>query len=106
MTSASSVVRVETRRENPTIDRFAADDREAINRSIRGECARVPCQGLDLGRVLTKRPPLSDFAFRRTPIFRVDKALVVITHPKVSHKTMPAQRLCFCDAITHLKSKP
>ena len=35
----------------------------------------VPCQGLDLGCVITKRPPLLDFAFRQTPIFRVDEAL-------------------------------
>jgi len=34
----------------------------------------VPCQGLDLGCVIAKRPPLSDFALRPTPNFRVDGA--------------------------------
>ena len=31
-------------------------------------------QGLNLGYIIAKRPPLSDFAFRRTPTFRVDEA--------------------------------
>jgi len=35
----------------------------------------VPCQGLDLGYVIAKRPPLSDFALRPTRIFKIDKAL-------------------------------
>jgi len=33
-------------------------------RFIRVDEALVPCQGLVTGCVITKRPPLSDFAFR------------------------------------------
>jgi len=36
----------------------------------------VPCQRLDLGCVITKRPPLSDFTLRSLRIFRVNKAVV------------------------------
>ena len=35
----------------------------------------VPCQGLDLGYVIAKRPPLSDFALSPTRIFKIDKAV-------------------------------
>jgi len=34
---------------------------------------RVPCQGMDVGDVIAKHSSLSDFAFRPTPIFNVDK---------------------------------
>jgi len=37
----------------------------------------VPCQGLNLGDVIAKRPPLSDFVLRPTLNFRMDEALVM-----------------------------
>jgi len=49
----------------------------------------VPCQGLDLGRVITKRPPLSDFALRRTPIFRVDEALAQMAGTTAQKTLLP-----------------
>jgi len=39
------------------------------------QTGRVPCQGLDFGSVIAKRPPLSDFALRPTRIFKIDEAL-------------------------------
>jgi len=36
---------------------------------------QVPCQGLDFGYVIAKRPPLSDFAFSPTRTFKIDEAL-------------------------------
>jgi len=38
----------------------------------------VPCQGLVLGYVIAKRPPLSDVALRPPQIFNVDNAVVVM----------------------------
>jgi len=42
MTSVLSVICVDTRGENPTIDRFADDDGETINRTMQGECDLIP----------------------------------------------------------------
>jgi len=36
------------------------------------QTGRVPCQGLDFGYVIAKRPPLSDFALSPTRIFKID----------------------------------
>jgi len=42
---------------------------------LRDQTGRVPCQGLDLGDVIAKHPPLSDFALRLSLNFRADAAL-------------------------------
>jgi len=47
---------------------------------MRDQTGLVPCQGLDLGYVIAKRPPLSDFALSPTRIFKINEALAKSLH--------------------------
>jgi len=61
------------------VERVSLDERLNAARQVRHKIyknALMPWQGLDLGCVIAKRPPLSDFALSPTRIFKIDKALV------------------------------
>jgi len=55
----------------------------------------VPYQGLDLGYVIAKRPPLSDFAFNPTRIFKIDKAVGLEEKAIVPARCETVPAICF-----------
>ena len=67
------------------VEEVSLDERLNAARQVRYKIyknALVPCQGLVLGYVIAKRPPLSDFALSPTRIFKIDKALDLCTRYK------------------------
>jgi len=54
------------------VERVSLDERLNAARQVRHKIyksALVPCQGLDFGYVIAKRPPLSDFSVKDDPNF-------------------------------------
>jgi len=59
------------------VKEISLDERLNAARQVRHKIyknALVPCQGLDFGYVIAKRPPLSDFVLSPTRSFKIDEA--------------------------------
>jgi len=70
---------------------------------MRDQTGLVPCQGLDFGDVIAKRPPLSDFALSPTRIFKIDEALGMGLRPEIDRRGNLFEQAC---EPVHAAGKP
>jgi len=66
---------------------------------------QMPCQGLDLGYAIAKRPPLSDFVLSPTRIFKIDKALISYRILPPNLPDSPYFQLCFSVVSAHFEEQ-